>query len=74
MTHSEACEQLLEAARAFQAGEISRWDWNDRVDEILLTRYPGDRGLLRRLDPVRVERILALRTNTPSGIPPLAAA
>ena len=74
MTHGEACEQLLAAAKAYAVGKLTRQEWNDEVDRILLTRYPGDPGLLRRLDPVRVESILGLRTSTRIGTPPLAAA
>lgn len=74
MTHSEACEQLMAAAKSFTAGDLNREEWNEEVDRILLTRYPGDPALLRRLDRGRVEQILAPRTNTTIGIPPLAAA
>lgn len=74
MTHGEACEQLLDAARQFTAGDLTRQEWNDRVDDILLTRYPGDPDLLRRRHRGLYALSPAARTSTPSGTRPLAAA
>ena len=72
--HSQAVEQLEEAARDLAGGFISRAQWAERVALTMFQRYPDDPDLQRMHGGARVVPIPERRMSTPTGTQPPAAA
>lgn len=59
---------------ALTLAHISLDEWYSRVIRTLAQRYPDDLALRSRLATLPAEQSRALRTSTPTGTRPLAAA